>query len=134
MKIFYAYLLTVFFFLFFNCEKKTNIKENKVEKLSKNKDSSELNISDSEIALDPIISEVPEFSNAEVNKFINKTKAYYEEVYQAAKDKNLDKEIELQHKSIEIDTEFLQIKNKLSNAEQKQLENWYMKLVESAAY
>ncbi|TWP27645.1 hypothetical protein ETU08_11610 [Apibacter muscae] len=134
MKIFYAYLLTVFFFLFFNCEKKTNIKENKVEKLSENKDSSELNISDSEIALDPIISEVPQFSNAEVNKFINKTKAYYEEVYKAAKDKNLDKEIELQHKSIEIDTEFLQIKSKLSNSEQKQLENWYMKLVESAAY
>ncbi|TWP22522.1 hypothetical protein ETU10_10655 [Apibacter muscae] len=134
MKIFYAYLLTVFFFLFFNCEKKTIIKENKVEKLSENKDSSELNISHSEIALDPIISEVPQFSNAEVNKFINKTKTYYEEVYKAAKDKNLDKEIELQHKSIEIDTEFLQIKSKLSNSEQKQLENWYMKLVESAAY
>lgn len=85
------------------------------------------------IDLEPIKTNIPQFNDKEADAFVKKVKKYFEQIAEANRSNNPDEILELQIRANDIDTEMQEIKNKLSKEKQKQLSDWYMKLVNAAS-
>lgn len=85
------------------------------------------------IDLEPIKTDIPQFNDKEADAFVKKVKKYFEQIAEANRSNNPDEILELQIRANDIDTEMQEIKNKLSKEKQKQLSDWYMKLVNAAS-
>lgn len=135
MKLFNIFL---FFCLLFCFSCKNDKKDNQPEiSIKTEKDStSAKNVANNQqnaIDLKPVTSDVPHFNNKEADAFVNKTKVYFEQMAEANKANNAEKIEELQLQAIDIDAEMQKVKSKLNTEQQKQLTDWYMKLVKAAS-
>lgn len=135
MKLFNILLFSCLLFCF-SC--KNDKKGNKSEiSIKTEKDStSAKNVANNQqnaIDLKPVTSDVPHFNNKEADAFVNKTKVYFEQMAEANKANNAEKIEELQLQAIDIDAEMQKVKSKLNTEQQKQLTDWYMKLVKAAS-
>ncbi|MDR3273154.1 MAG: hypothetical protein LBT29_06720 [Flavobacteriaceae bacterium] len=88
---------------------------------------------DEKIDLAPIQSDIPEFGNVSADAFVAKAKTYFEKMAEATQKGDNEQVLQLQLQAIDIDDEYQNAKKQLNAGQQKQLENWYMKLVEAAA-
>jgi hypothetical protein len=86
-----------------------------------------------EIDLSPVRLDIPHFDDPEANAFVIKIKKYFEEMAEATQKGDSDKVLKLQLQAVDIDTEFQKVKNKLDAKQQKQLSDWYIKLVDAAS-
>lgn len=136
MKLFYILLFSCLLFCF-SC--KNDKKDNQSEiSIKTEKDSTSVknvvkNNQQNRIDLKPVTSDVPHFNNKEADAFVNKTKIYFEQMAEANKANNAEKIEELQLQAIDIDAEMQKVKSKLNTEQQKQLTDWYMKLVKAAS-
>jgi hypothetical protein len=134
MKISYIGILLILVFNLYSCKNDKNSTSNEpIQKVKKDSIREKDGGNSGEISLESVKSEVPSFANPEVATFIANTKKYFEEIAEATQKGNSDKVLELQLKAVDIATEFQKVKNKLDAGQQKQLTDWYMKLVEAAS-
>ncbi|MGM5631157.1 hypothetical protein O2K51_09655 [Apibacter raozihei] len=135
MRIIYTAIVFCFLLLPVTC---TDNKQNSVKNNNDDTEQDSLVITNKDevskdISLDPVTKSVPKFEDAQVNKFVDATKKYFEEVARANKEGNTDKIIELQLRANDIDAELQKVKKRLTVQQQKQLEDWYMMLVTAAS-
>ncbi len=136
MKISHLIILSGLLVGFYSCkDDKKATSEEQTQEVKQDTLSEEVKpaVKPAEISLEPVQSDVPSFTNPEAKAFVDKTKKYFEEVAEATKKGDTHKIVELQLQASDIDTEFQKIKGKLNAEQQKQLTDWYMKLVKAAS-
>ena len=133
MKKLYVFGLAAVLSFLSSCKKESPATvNNSISNTLKNKVSDSIKTKIS-IDLTPIQTDVPKFDNASADAFVAEAKNYFQKVAEASQKGDNEQVLKLQIQAVEIDDNYQTVKKQLNTDQQKKLETWYMRLVETAA-